>query len=292
MTFEPPTITLRYGSGSEATTSTRDELRASRLHRAALPDFAEVTGKYPVFAGAICMYAAGSIVQGWGHAASDLDLYVITEDRLTFDDSIEAFVRTVSTKDPLINIVIGEFGAYRADIEVWKAEQVDEVIGRFSCDTPSQEAPELDKAEQDLLYRLASGLPMHGTQWWETRRQSVRASTYGIWLAENRKLTAESYIEDVGGLLVSRDSHTAVLAAHEAAMLAMEALLATYGDYCINRKWLFRRFAEIQPVELKPDEAWAVMTMEGAGSDPFGWAESAGRLAQRLLLTVEGKSVE
>jgi hypothetical protein len=291
MTFEAPSMRLRYGSGSEATEETRNELAAGRQGGYELPDFAEIARKYPAFAGATSVYVTGSIVLGWGHANSDLDLYVVTEEQITPDAGLESFVRHVSTADPVIRIVLGEFGAYRADIEVWRAVQIDEVIGRFSGSTPSQERPELDRTEQDLLYRLVSGRPLHGDQWWRQRRDAINESGYGLWLAENRKLTAETYLEDVGGLLVSNDLETAVLAAHEAFCGALEALLAVHGDYSINRKWLYRRLATYQVPDISTADAWAHVTMTGVQDDPRKWAEQTARLAQKLLLSVERKAV-
>jgi hypothetical protein len=280
-------LRLRYGSGTEAHESDRRRLEAGRLGSAPIPTFAEITAKYPALAAAECAYAAGSVVQGWGHAASDLDLYLVTDEPLVPGGDLESFVRHVSTADPVIRIVLGEFGAFRADIELWRAVQIDEIIGRFAGGTPSQEAPELDKSEQDLLYRLVSGSPLHGEGWWAQRREAVLGSGYGLWLAENRKLIAETFLEDVGGLLRSGDRESAVLAAHEAFIGSLEAVFAVHGDYSINRKWLYRRLQSHPPPEIGRDEAWALLTMAGAADDPAGWAEGTARTAQRLLLSVE-----
>jgi hypothetical protein len=112
-------------------------------------------------------------------------------------------------------------------------------------------------------------------------------SRYGLWLAEKRKLVAETFLEDVGGLLISGDLETAVLAAHEAFTIALEALFAVSGDFCVNRKWLYRRLLATDLKEISVAEAWAGLTMTGAVDDLRGWSERAARTAQRLLLTVE-----
>jgi predicted nucleotidyltransferase len=290
MNFEPPTMRLRFGSGSEAAADHRESLVKRRLETADLPTFDEIVAKHPAFAAAVSIYAAGSVVQGWGHANSDLDLYVITDGQLVVDERLESFERRVSTDDPVIRIVLSEFGPFRADIELWRGVQVDEIIERFTGEGRNQEAPELDKSEQDMLYRLASGRPLHGDDWWKQRRTAIGESGYGLWLAENRKLIAETYLEDVGGLLISGDVHTAVLAAQEAFAGALEALLATHGDYSINRKWLYRRLQEFAPTEIGVEEGWARLVMVGAADDPGGWAEATARAAQRLLLAVEEKA--
>jgi hypothetical protein len=289
MRFEPPVMKLRYGSGSEATTEKRQEHSAQRRGTAPIPDAAEITSRYQQFAGATCIYAAGSLVQGWGHANSDLDLYVISDKPIDLAGSgLEYFERQVSTADPNMIIMLGEFGAFRADIELWRAEQIDEVIGRFTGDTPSQDSGELGRTEQDMLYRLTSGAPLLGEPWWRERRDAVLGSTYGRWLAENRKLSAEGLLEDVGGLLISGDNETAVLAARDALTASVEALLAVHNDLSINRKWLFKRVQQVRPDELSEQEAWSAFTMVGAAEDPADWAERTAALCQRLLLSVEG----
>jgi hypothetical protein len=290
MEFEFPSLRLQFGSGAEASEEGRRTQVSSRVDHSSIPDFTEVTKAFPDFAGAVSVFAAGSVILGWGHATSDLDLYVITEDRISISEGLEAFDRHVSTADPLIHIVIGELGPYRADIEVWRASQVDEIIGRFADRTPDQEAPDLDRTEQDMIYRLASGRPLHGEDWWARRRKAIDESNYGLWLAERRKLFAESFLEDVAGLLAAEDAETALLAAHEAFALSVEAVLAVHGDYTINRKWLYRRLQTVRPPEIGVDDAWKMITMVGASADPAGWAANVARTAQVLLLAVEARS--
>ena len=94
-------------------------------------------------------------------------------------------------------------------------------------------------------------------------------------------------MEDVAGLLLSGDPHTALLASHEAFVAAIEAVLAVHGDYSINRKWLYRRLQAFILPEISLEDAWAGLTMAGAVDDPRGWAERMARIAQRLVLAVE-----
>lgn len=289
MAFEKPTMSLRFGSGSEASAVHRSILADGRLQGRALPTFEEVVTKYPAFAGATSVYASGSVVQGWGHANSDLDLYVVTSEPVREFGDLESFERRVSTTDPVIHIVLGEFEAFRADIEMWSESQVDEIIGRFAGASRDQEAPNPDKTEQELLHRLTAGQPLTGGDWWASRSKAIHDGCYGLWLAESQKLTAECFLEDAGGLLVSGDHESAAFTAREAFAYAVEALLATYGDYSVARKWLYRRLLAAQPTQISVEEAWRRLTFHGAHDELTVWAEETARLAQRLLLTVERK---
>jgi predicted nucleotidyltransferase len=279
-------MNLRYGSGSEATEDNRRRFSEQRLGDHKIPSYDEITANYPAFENAVTVFVAGSVVQGWSHANSDLDLYIVTNERTTAGD-LETFERRVSTSDPVIRIALGEFGAYRADIELWRAIQIDEIIGRFAGSTPSQEAPELDKTEQDLLFRLASGTPLHGDEWWRERREALSKSCYGSWMAENRKLIAETFLEDTAGLLISGDYHTAVLTAREAIVLSLEAVFAIHGDYSVSRKWLYRRLQALPLAEITIEQAWEGIAMIGATDDLGGWAKKTAHTAQALLRAVE-----
>lgn len=77
------------------------------------------------------------------------------------------------------------------------------------------------------------------------------------------------------------------MAGREAFVCALEALVVSYDDYSINRKWLYRRLVAAEPTELTIDEGWRHLATVGAAEQLEEWAESAARLAQRLLLTVE-----
>lgn len=286
-TFEPPKMTLRYGSGSEASEAERRSMADVRLSVSQIPTFDDVLAQYPSFADAATCFAAGSVVRGWAHANSDVDLYVVLPDRPAIDPRFEYFERNISTADPTIYIVLGEFGAFRADIEVWTAAQVDEIIGRFSGAIRDQESPDVEKSEQDMLYRLSTAKCLSGEGWWQERKTRIQQSSYGLWIAEKRKLSAEGYLEDTAGLLVSDDAHTAVLAAYEAFNLALESILAISGDLCITRKWLYKRLSEVRPPEIDPAEAWSRLTMQGAHDGPAEWALATARRAQDLLIAVE-----
>ncbi|MGE7385274.1 hypothetical protein ACQKM2_07265 [Streptomyces sp. NPDC004126] len=290
MEFVAPAMNLRYGSGTEALKETRDAFVKDRTSDVVLPTFDEIVSKYPTFAGATSTFASGSVIQGWAHANSDLDMYVVTEDAVTVDDSFEFFERSVSCEVPAIKIVIGQFDAFRSDIELWRTSQIDEIIGRYAGKTPSQDAPELGKREQDILYRLSVGKPIQGEAWWTERKAAIHASCYGNWMAENRKLIAETYLEDAGGLLISGDHETAVLAVYEAFTGSVEALLALYGDYCVNRKWLQRRVVDFAPAEITAAEAWSLFSMQGLHESPEAWVRNAARVSQRLLAAVERKT--
>ncbi|MFE5792297.1 hypothetical protein ACFQ8C_06905 [Streptomyces sp. NPDC056503] len=281
-------FTLKYGTGKEATAEGRDELRQKRAGQNAIPSLDDVLADYPEFAPSTCIFVSGSLTQGWGHAKSDLDLYVISEEPLDLSNpQLELYEQTVSTDPAGMHVAIAELGHYRADIELWLVSQVEQLIGRFDAAVPSQEAAALGHGEKDLFYRLVAGAPLSGDAWWSSARERILASSYGLWLAENRKLMAEGQLEDVSGLLESGDEHSAALAAREGLVLGLEAALALGGDYSPSRKWLHRRTEVAKNLPVATDVVWSALTMQGATEEPGRWASRTAGLIQQLILPVE-----
>jgi len=289
MEFEEPTLTRLYGKGKEASQAQRETMNAARASLTAIPGLDDLLQAYPAFKDATCVFASGSLTEGWAHAKSDLDLFGIFSGTVAADslDGLELIKVKTTTSDPTSWIALGEVGSYRADIEVWSEAQVDELIGRFTSTGADKYTVRPNPAERDLLYRLSKAVPLAGESWLVLRREALMDSTYGAWLAENQKADAEGLLEDVAGLLESGDAHSAVLAAHRGFIIALGSLLAAYGDYCPSQKWLYRRLETVRPDELTTADGWRVLIMDGCAADPAGWAERTARLIQRMLTGVE-----
>jgi hypothetical protein len=279
---------LKYGTGKEATAEGRGELQRKRRSEKAIPSLGEILATYPEFTPSTCIFVSGSLTQGWGHAKSDLDLYVISEAPLDVSNpQLELYKQGISTEPSEMYVAVAELGHYRADIELWLLPQVEQLIARFESSVPSQEAAALGHNEKELFYRLVAGAPLSGDDWWRVTRERILSSCYGLWLAENRKLMAEGQLEDVAGLLESGDTHSAALAAREGLVLGLEAALALGGDYSASRKWLHRRTEVAKRLPVATEEIWSALTMEGATSEPGKWAARTAELIQQLILPVE-----
>lgn len=292
MDFEEPELDLLLGKGQEASEERRRAMHRERLAPGRIPGYRELIEAYPELSDTLCVFASGSLTQGWGHGKSDLDLFAVFDgpperEKLT---NLELLEVRVSTADPVSWIALGELGQYRADIELWRQSQVDELIDRFAA-SPDKYTVRPNYAEQDLLYRLSKGAPLAGGTWLAERQRKLLTSAYGPWLAESQKLDSEGMLEDVEGLLMSGDDESAALAAQRGFSMALHALLALYGDFSSSHKWLYRRLIEAAPDELSLAEGWAALSMSGCDRDPAGWAARTAALTQRLLTAVETRTL-
>ncbi|HST47609.1 hypothetical protein [Jatrophihabitans sp.] len=264
--YSSPTLAISFGAGSDSSSTNRERMLASRQGTPALPTAADVFAAFEAFRPAVSMFMAGSVILGWGHGTSDIDLYVVLPEA---SGPIEgAYTRTASTTDPTMYIVLGQFGAFRADIEVWTHEQIHEVIDRFYGPPAARAA---DRTEQDLLNRLVTGRPLHGDRWWSQARTRITESSYPAWLVGRRLSRARSATDSAARWLDSGSAVPAVLAAREAFTCTVEAVLAAGGDYSVNRKWLYRRMQATPVPGLETDQAWRRLCLEGAEAAPADW---------------------
>ncbi|MEV0195761.1 nucleotidyltransferase domain-containing protein [Nonomuraea sp. NPDC050691] len=290
MTFEDPTLELSHGGGSESTAQGRDALVAERTSQP-LPDFAELARSYPELADATCVFLSGSVTQGWGNETSDIDVFVVTKEPFDTEKSELLFIeQRVSTKDPVAWIAVGQLGAFRADIEIWHEAQVEELLKRFERDGSGHyrgyNGP-FGFAERELFYRLTIGVPLCGEGWWSEKREAILGSDYRLWLAEEVKNAVENRLEDATGMLKAGDHESAVLAGYETLTKSLMALLATYGDFSQQQKWLYRRMQKYAPAEVSVEDAWKALSMAGCYEAPDEWVRKTTDLASRLILAVE-----
>ncbi|WP_329379449.1 hypothetical protein [Streptomyces sp. NBC_01716] len=293
MTFESPVLELRKGSGEEASAEQSAVLREA-VRSGTLPTREEFLDAYPQFSTAACTFLSGSLVEGWGNVKSDIDAFVVTEQaEPPQSPSLLLMEESVSTQDPTVWIALGQLGPFRVDIEVWHVAQIDELVSRFVRPTEDGRnhyqgyTGSMSLHERDLFYRLCVGRPLTGSDWWERQRQAIVESDYALWLAEDHKVGGENRLEDVLGMLSNGDARSAALAAREAFIIALSAVLAAHGDICPSRKWLPQRLERHQPPEISSEEAWRVLSMAGCVDSPGEWASETARLCHRLFLAVE-----
>ncbi|MGW4789933.1 hypothetical protein [Streptomyces sp. NPDC004230] len=290
MTFEEPVLELVKGSGREATAEGREELRKA-VAAGELPSLEQFLATYPQFASARCIFVSGSLVEGWGNEKSDVDLFVITDEPLVPDTaSLYLLEDRISASAPVIWAAIGELGPFRADIEIWTTRQVDELIGHF--ERPSGGHFQgwngtLGHTERDFFYRLLTGRPMSGADWWEAKCAALRSSDYQLWLAEDIKVDGENGLEDVVGMLGGGDDASAALAVKAVLQQALLAILAIHGDISPGRKWLPQRVLRQRPPEITWDTAWEALSMRGAWENPREYARRTADLVHSLFIKVE-----
>ena len=243
--------------------------------RVALPTIDLVRRTIDVPEDTTCVYLSGSVLAGWGHRFSDLDVFVVGRSRAEVD--------ALFTIDHDVSLQLRRVDGVRWDIEYWREDELDALIARFEGDPGSYDA-----ADVDTLYRLDLGHALHGDAWLAERRSRLRASRFARTLSRRAVNKADNLLEDALGMLDSGDVESAVLAARLAFGKVTDALLNQHGDWCPSEKWRARRLVATQPPALDFEDWWRVETMlDFDPGDPAAWVRDTVARCRDLILEVD-----
>jgi hypothetical protein len=236
----------------------------------------------------LAVYVAGSLVRGWGNATSDLDVYVVTPQRWQPEPGCP-YLPAAATAD--VPVAVFYVGDRRWDVEYWSEPDIERLLDTLSWEafesgrTSSVKLPKDDIA---FVQRLTRPLVVEGEdriQRWEKQftDSAIRTmvATYALYVLDH--LT-----EDAVGMLGNDDPTSAVLAARQALGYAVDALLASHGEFSDQPKWRARRMAELTPAELPFDDYWNLETMRTYDPDaPQVWVSEVLRACQDIADEVQ-----
>jgi hypothetical protein len=235
----------------------------------------------------LAVYAGGSLVRGWGNASSDLDIYVITTQRCHPGGAQTDTVALEPDSVPALPIYVGD---RRWDIEYWLDSQVDQLLGKVSRDILASDEPagrRMTDAEIGHLQRLSHAAPIEGDDWLGRRREQFAASAADTVMTLRALHFQDIYAEDATGQLAAGDVSSSVLSVKLAFRYAIEALLASCGEFGESPKWFARRFQAAKPQQMSFEEYWAIETMRTFDpAAPEKWVEEVLRACQRIASEV------
>jgi predicted nucleotidyltransferase len=233
---------------------------------------AELAARDALPAHACAVFVAGSLVRGWGNAASDLDVYVIGGERPDGPGLSRAPVVLRPDTVPIRTMQVGE---RTWEIEYWTRDQVEQIFDKISWaefDRNQTAGDLLSGYERAFLERLSHAVGVTGEDWLTENRDRLRRSALGPILVSRALGEVDRLIEDAVGQLESGDLHSAVLSARLALGFAVDALLATCGEYNQSPKWRARCLRAVEQDVLPFDRYWHVETMRDyRPDDPGPW---------------------
>lgn len=231
----------------------------------------------------LCVYLSGSFASGMAHAASDFDIFVVTEQPFLPED--QTGVGHVSTEPHSYPIVISDLPEGRCDIEYWLALQVDGLLALFASGN-STLGFSID--DVDFLYRLSIAQPLSGASWLADRQEALARSEFASMVGQRSFGTADSLFEDALGMLQVGDTLSAVLAAHEGFGRAIDGLLASHQQFSPRRKWRAQKLIRAEPDQISLEEFWAIETMRDFDpARPEVWVLSVVERTRELMMETE-----
>jgi hypothetical protein len=200
----------------------------------AIPSAEEVAEHVPAFERSTAIFLSGSLVAGFGHANSDVDVYVVLS---TADELEEAAAGTRTTPVEGGGAVSGFYvGDVRWDTELVLAPEIEKLIGRIEDAEDVDQFP-ITAGEIDLVYRISVGAAIRGHELVDAWQQRLAASRFGDILVSRYLEDADGLVEDALGLLDVGDIHTAAYCTRLAYEIGTQAMLARSGRYCPGSKW-------------------------------------------------------
>jgi hypothetical protein len=209
------------------------------------------------------VFVSGSQIKGWGNTASDLDIYVISDEAWTGRHVETASVRLDPSTVPVDAFYVGDC---RWDIEYWQLRQIDQLIRSVSWseyDSGALAMHPLTRHEIDVLEQLSYGRALLGEGWLAARKLELAESALRPHLIGQRLNLADVYVEDALGQLQAHDYECAVLSARLAFGHAADALTAYHGELGGNTKWRPKRFQAVSQSILSFEDYWRLESMQG-----------------------------
>lgn len=208
---------------------------------------AEAAARLEHIPGVRTAFVGGSLVDGFGNSASDVDLIVLTEEEVT-----AAQVRPGRGEDFVEQsdhgIWVSRIRDRRLDVEFRKGADLDSARDVLSG---GGGRPDFDRFVLELFHHLRIGIPVVAPESFERTRDSFPWTALSAHLVGHFEFAANSALDDASGAIDAKDAGTALLASRTALGAATDAVLASLGNTNPRGKWRFRNLDRFGQQELK-----------------------------------------
>lgn len=238
---------------------------------------------------ALAVFVSGSLLEGWAHPNSDLDVFVITPTALPAE-TMDAF-KYQTLEERVVGIRLLFDDDRRWDFEYWTEGQIEEILAKVSGwrYTPvASEPPALSDGERDIIWRLAIAESLQSEVWLTSVQDRFQESDLYRLIALLALNDADGLIDDVAGLLEIGAQTSAVMAARQALDRVADGVAALYGELSVSAKWRAARLQRANPEELPFSDYWRQVTFTSFDQKhPAEWARESVALCQSVLLGLD-----
>lgn len=196
---------------------------------ALLADVERLRGNREVLA----VYVAGSKVDGYGNARSDVDAYALVRSGELLHEHDGFDVTFIERQHIQFDFVPVEF--------------VEQALQQIETNPPDRVL--LVAREMLLLHRLYNSVAVSGSDIIEGFRTRLRNANFAHVCAAKQITACENTVQDLYGAWESGQSETSVYAARIASQYAFDAVVSLLGETANNGKWIFPRSARSLGVE-------------------------------------------
>lgn len=192
------------------------------------------------------VYMAGSIMEGFGNATSDIDVYVICDDFSTTLNNECNRDFHIKKDDYLIRNVIENEVRYDFEYYTWsKFDSLIDKINSLNFQT-DEHLVKMSENDIDFLHRLKHGKPVVNEEKFNNIKKRVNFNNLSKYLVVVYVEKYDGFLEDLEGALESKDYGTAFILTRLLLEHSLLAYLAAYGETNPSRKWIYRKLKRYQ----------------------------------------------
>lgn len=182
----------------------------------------------------------GSLVQGWGNDASDIDLIAVIS-----SDSVPDFRYQVKNRAG-ITVISGKYMDTPVDLEVIPSSYLADIKASISHAKAADLSAALSISDdmKTSLNNLRLGIPLYGDRRFYHFRESFPWSGLAKLLMIQSDNYARSLLYDTIGAVDSMNGPTAYICSLELVGAAVETSLHAVGDTSIKGKWRLKRLLQ------------------------------------------------
>lgn len=226
-------------------------------------------------------FVSGSIVEGFGNAESDLDVFLVYDGEASGGGA--EYHRDTNT------IAFEYLEGVRIDVERWSAANVRGVADRLgACQIDDWDAClNVPVGDLQFAHRILVGWPLREAERFHELQALFDGEHLARLIATRRLAEYHGVAEDASGAIKSQQHGAALLMARRALQLAVDVLVAAHGETNVKDKWRLFKLERIGA----PDIVARYWSLETAGieqrDDVFKYAKQCLSFAQTLVMQVQ-----
>jgi hypothetical protein len=227
------------------------------------------------------VFTSGSVTDGFRHALSDLDVFVVYADSTSNERSDFAWETHT--------IAFEWVADWRIDVEYWNKNEIFAAAERLNqCPIEDWNAcRRISLSDLHIAQRVDRGIPIIAAEQFEELRAAFNFKRVCDVIVSRCLSGYEGVAEDLAGAIESQQSGMALMSAREAMGLAIDAHLATRGETNIKPKWRFEKLKKWGEDRLL-ERYWALeLPCLTNLEDVIPYAKDALAFANELILSVQ-----
>lgn len=194
------------------------------------------------------VFLAGSILEGFGNATSDIDVYIICDNT---DNKVMNLTNhngeSIFPSEHCLTKNVTEDGV-RYDFEYWNWGDFNLLISKLNnLDfKTSHYIDRLKSEEYDLLHRLKWARPIHNEVLFDKIHTNIQFENLNFYRAVVQSEIYSGAVEDIQGACISGDFGSAFFMVRGLINIVMNGYLGIYGETNPNNKWIYRKLKKYE----------------------------------------------